>query len=600
LTVVSHSIAGTTFTATGTHKIPASVMQVLGSSIMAIGATATALARKTGTYGAAIQTLSPGGCPAGSGSKSLTFQGNSTTTVTGDVWSNGVIFDNSNANGGSITGNVVGICPSSPFLTTPSPWTVSGAQANGFEIPDPNYALPPINATSQTWNATSGSVEQAGTYAANPSISGGKPCYFLDAGVYDFTAGFTDNAGFISNELRPPDEPQMAAAGTPNTTTTTANLSGAISSIPVSALIAAVPASATVSVGGQSFTVGNAGAGAGATSIKLAANQSASPAIPSGSLLAVRALPQFWDSNNVNCSGTFTATNPGSSTNNLSGVWSIELTAVRWEPTAGSICSGVATPTCYVRESPPSMCKTISLGPSGNIKVSVSSANAATADPGAQSFNVYLAANGSCSGLAYVTSFSNGSNASTVINNSVFPAGWPTAQPPPPDQEGMPIASGLPNADVSAGTPPHGDLANERQCVSSNGSNASCPTGWTPGAVVFYIPSTGCLDTHGGKADMYLFSGYQYSRVLLYEPGPEQSSSPNNCSNFINGNGFTSLTGIVYVPAASVTVNGNTTYQATIAGGVIAWTAAITGSGGVAIIADPTLHKWPPAVKLIQ
>jgi hypothetical protein len=247
------------------------------------------------------------------------------------------------------------------------------------------------------------------------------------------------------------------------------------------------------------------------------------------------------------------------------------------------------------------MCKTVNLGPSGNIKVLVSSANAATADPGAQTFNVYLAQNASCTGLAYVTNFSNGSNASTLINSSTFPAGWPTGQPGPPDQEGMSIASGLPNADTAAGTPPHGDLANERECINpTTGNDVACASPWTPGAVALYIPSTGCLDTHGGHADMYLFSGYQYSRVLLYEPGPEQSSSPNNCSNTINGNGFTSLVGIIYVPAASVTINGNNTYQATIAGGVVAWTVAIAGSGGVAIIADPTLRTWPPTVRLTQ
>jgi hypothetical protein len=54
------------------------------------------------------------------------------------------------------------------------------------------------------------------------------------------------------------------------------------------------------------------------------------------------------------------------------------------------------------------------------------------------------------------------------------------------------------------------------------------------------------------------------------------------------------------MPAASVTIDGNTTYQATIAGGVIAWTATITGTGGVAITADPALPKWPSTVRLIQ
>src|SRR5207244_13651150 len=82
------SLAGVTFKATATHHVGVTMMQVLGSGpTMAIGATATALARGTGTNGAAIQTLSPGNCNGTAAS--LTFQGNSTTTVTGDVWSNG-------------------------------------------------------------------------------------------------------------------------------------------------------------------------------------------------------------------------------------------------------------------------------------------------------------------------------------------------------------------------------------------------------------------------------------------------------------------------------------------------------------------------------
>jgi hypothetical protein len=84
-------------------------------------------------------------------------------------------------------------------------------------------------------------------------------------------------------------------------------------------------------------------------------------------------------------------------------------------------------------------------------------------------------------------------------------------------------------------------------------------------------------------------------------PGPEQSSVPNTCTtNKVNGNGFTSLIGIFYMPAASVTINGNSAYHATIAGGVIAWTVAIIGSGNVAITADPTLRSWPSAVRLTQ
>ena len=596
LSAASHSIAGVTFRATATHVIDVTVMQVLGAGpTVLISATATAVARRAGTYGAAIQTLSAGNCN-GAG-QSLVFTGTSTTTIAGDIWSNGNISDNGSASG-SVTGNVIDICPNQPPLPLPN-FTVSGSQANGFNIPDPGYSQPALNATSVSWSSTSGSVEQPGLYAADPKLTGSAGCYFLAGGVYDFSAGFSDNGGFVSNELRPPDEPNMAAAGVPNTTTTTANIaSGGVTSISVSALSAAIPGSTSISVGGQAFTVDSGGAKVLDTSIKLAKNQSAGAAISSGSLVTIRALPQFWDSNGAGCAGSFSADPTGNGTNNLSGTWSVEVTAVRWSPNGVASCSGPASPTCYGRESAPSMCKTVTPGASGNIKVLV------TSDLGAQSFNVYLAQNASCSSLAYLTNFQNSGNSSVTINSSSFPPGWPTNEPSPPDGEGLPMAAGLPNADPAPGTPPRGDLANERHCVNPDtGINVACPSAWTPGAVMVFIPGGGnnqtCLNLQGG-GDVYLFSGYQLGRILLFEPGPEQPAPANTCLNNVAGHGITSLIGIFYVPAASVTIIGSSSFLATIAGGIICWTATVKGNGGVSISADPSLRTWPPAVRLIQ
>ena len=582
---VNHSIAGVTFTATASHQVGITLMQVLGyGATMTIGATATALARRTGTNGAAIQTLSPGNCN-GSG-PSLTFQGNSTTSLTGDVWSNGSIFDNSAAAGGTVNGNVVDVCGAPPSLNTPSPWTVTGAQVNGWNMPDPGYLMPPINSSNRTWNATSGSVEQPGTYAVDPSLTGAG-CYFLAGGVYDFKAGFSQNGGFVSNELRPPDEPNMAAAGQPNMTTLRSDLTGARqTSIAINALPGPVPQGSLVSLwgGGQAqiFTVAS-DAGTGATTLSIN-RQDVVGTIPSGSELTVRALKQFWDMSRT-CSSSFTVT-PTGTTGFGAGTFSVEVTAVRWEANGVPSCSGVS-PTCYLRESAPSMCKTVTLGASGNVKVAV------TADPGATDFNVYLAQNGSCTGLTYCD-HTNGSSSVTISS-------CPTGQPSPPDWEALPLAAGLPNADPPAGTPPRGDRANESHCVDlTTGNNVVCPGAWVPGAVTFYIPSGGCLDLHA-TGDVYIYSGYQFQRVVLFLPGPEQSPQPNTCTtNKVNGGAFTSLVGIFYMPAATVTINGGSQYQATIAGGVIAWTATITGNGNLAILADPSLRAWPSAVRLIQ
>ncbi len=585
INVTNKSIAGVSFAVTVSHSLPVAIMQVLGSGpTVTVAAAATAVARKAGTNGAAILTLAPAGC-GGYGGQSLTFQGTSKTFVTGDIWSNGSIFDNSASAGGSVNGNVIDVCGTPPALGTPTPWTVSGTQANGWTMPDPNYPMPTLNTDSKTWSTASSSVEQPGTYNTDPNLTGKAACYFLAGGVYDFTAGFTQDADFVSNELRPPDEPALTA--------TTSSLSGTILAIPVTALVAAVPGGSTVTVGGQPFTVTSTGAASGAISIPVA-SQSVTGTIANGSTVTTmaRSPNQFWDENGAGCGSTFGLTPTGSSGFGA-GTYSIELTAVRWEPNGTSSCSGPATPTCYMRESAPSMCRTVTLGSSGVIKVSVT-----TPDLGAADFNVYLAQSGSCTGLAYCTHTGNG-------NSSVTISSCPTGQPSPPDGEGLALASGLPNADPVPATPPGGDLANENHCVdTTTGGNVACPTSWTPGAVVFFIPSGGCLNLHG-KGDIYLFSGYQFGRVVLYEPGPEQSSQPNICgvssgTQTVNGNGFTSLIGIFYMPAANVTINGNSAYKATIAGGVISWTASVIGTGKVAITADPTLRKWPPSVTLTQ
>jgi len=628
INVTNRSIAGVSFMVTGSHSMPVAIMQVLGAGAsINVGATATALARKAGTNGAAIQTLSPGGC--GHAGSSLVFTGTSTTTVTGDVWSNGSITDNGQASG-TINGNAIDICPPMPPSPVPN-FTVSGVQANGWTMPDPGYGGPPLDTNSRNWSSANGSTESPGTYAADPRITGGSPCYFLSGGIYDFSSGFTQNAGFISNELRPPDEPSMRASNQPNLTTTTSPLSGTINSIAVSSLPADVAGSTSqhssyVSVGGQTFVVASSGAAAsgGPTSIPLKnPAQAVSGTIPGGSWLAVRSYYQFWDSNQSSpdangCSATFTPTtspNLGDPAVNPQ-TWAVEVTGVRWSSNPiGTNCTGPpATLTCYLRESAPSMCKTVTVGGNQIIKISVSTPNGSvnTPDPGAQDYNVYLAPSGSCQGpFGYVTEFPNTGNFGTSINGNTL-LGWSldstaatdTSGAPPPDPERASAAGGLPNQNPGAGTPPHGDLGNEIHCVDpSSGTNVACPSTWTPGAVELFIPGGGgiqtCLNLEGG-GDIYLFSGYQYGRILLFEPGPEQLPPANTCLNNVAGSGITSLIGILYVPAAGVTIIGNSSYLATIAGGVVAWTATIKGNGGVSITADPTLRKWPPSVTLTQ
>lgn len=584
INVVDHSIAGMSFTFTGVHQIAVTVMQVLGMGpLMTVGATATAVARPAGTNGAAIQTLSPGNCNGAL--QSLVFTGSSQTTVTGDIWSNGSISDSGSASG-TVNGNVIDICPNQPPVPLPN-FTVNGTQANGFNIPDPGYPQQALDSSARTWGSTSGSTELAGTYGADPHLTGGAGCYFLAGGVYDFAAGFTQNGGFVSNELRPPDEPNMASAGVPNITSLNGALTGTITRIVVDPLPGAVPAGAQVFAGGQMFTVASASP-AGDDDINIT-RQTVSGTIPDGSVVTIRSNAQFWDTNGVGCGGSFSLSSPGSGS--LSGgTYSVEVTSVRWQGNGVSSCSGPISPTCYLRESAPSMCKTLTVANSGNIKVNVGSPI-----PGAADYNVYVSGNGSCTGMTYCAD--TGGNASVTITNC-------SAGATPPDQEGMPLGTGLPNADPAPGTPPRGDLANAGHCVdTTTGANVACPSGWTVGAVQFFIPGGGnqstCLNLQGG-GDIWVYSGYQYQRILLFEPGPEQPAPANTCLNNVAGHGLTSLIGIFYLPAASVTIIGSSNFVATIAGGVIAWTASVKGNGGVSIMADPTLRTWPSAVRLTQ
>ena len=590
LNVANHSIAGVTIQAIATHHVGISVMQVLGfGSTMTIGAVATAVARRQGTNGAAIQTLSQGNCNGML--PSLIFTGTSTTSVTGDVWSNGIINDNGSA-GGSINGNVINVCPNVPPTRLPN-FTIAGTEASGFNIPDPGYGQPALDTTTRNWNSTSGSTELPGTYAADPRLAGGAGCYFLSGGIYSFTAGFTQNGGFVSNELRPPDEPNLASNGVPNITTLTATIAAGSrpTSVSVAALPGAVPAGAQLIAGAETFTTA-AAASQGATTISINRPGNGLPAttVASGALVSIRQFPQFWDSNGVNCGTSFSLSSPGSGGTLPTGTYSVAVTSVRWQANGVGSCGGPTGPTCYERESAPSMCRVVSVGASGNIKIDVN------AVPGAQDYNVYTANNNTCSGLTLCT---NTGGTSKTINNCDAPS-----HPTPPDYQRLPVGAGLPNSNAASGTPPRGDMANSTHCVDpTTGIAAACPTGWTVGAVMFFIPGGGstsvCLNLQGG-GDIVVYSGYQFSRVLLFEPGPQQPAPPNTCTNNVAGHGITSLIGILYVPAADVTIIGSSSYLATIAGGVISWTATIKGNGGVSIMADPTLRTFPSAVRLIQ
>ena len=165
----------------------------------------------------------------------------------------------------------------------------------------------------------------------------------------------------------------------------------------------------------------------------------------------------------------------------------------------------------------------------------------------------------------------------------------------PPDSETAPLAAGLPNQNPDRGTAPAGDRANENQCDTVGGVLTTCAGPITPGGVSFYIPNGGCLaDPNGG--DNYVFSGYQFNWMAIYEPG--QNNPPaNTCANVMGASTSSAYIGLVYVPAASMNIPTSSGFRVEATGGVIADT--ITFTGQLPLISGSSAYApVPPAARL--
>src|SRR4029077_17147627 len=158
--------------------------------------------------------LDQAGCGGNPGS-AITVSSGGTLTVIGDVVSNGSI---SNESSMLVAGDVYARCQASvPGVTMQcyssgnnSPCTypdVLGVTRTGYNLADPKYPAPVVVGLSQPKPAST-VVLLPGTYAVDPQFNAGT-CYFLSGGVYRWQAGYTNNNAFVSNELRPPDEPKV-------------------------------------------------------------------------------------------------------------------------------------------------------------------------------------------------------------------------------------------------------------------------------------------------------------------------------------------------------------------------------------------------------
>ena len=523
--VASLGPAGYSFTLTATRSLSLQFGRILTNGASPIISARAASSVDNLLYSPTIAALSQAGC-GGVGGNSISVNGGGNLQVTGDIVSNGTI--SVAAGNVQAAGDVYARCQavvpgvsmrcypsgSNPGCTYPD---VAGATRSGYRFVDPNYPPPTVVGGSQSAVGTN-VVMSPGTYAADPNFVGGD-CWFLKGGVYKWQGGYTNNGDFVSNELKPPDEPMINN------------------------------------------------------------NSNVSP-------------KQFWNGDGAQCAGayqlsTFNGPNGLPHTN-----WAIVVTSVRTD-----IYNGVN----YPRESAPSVCRTIRTNP-GNDVIDIDISNV----PGATSYNVYATrGGGDCSGpwglIANVPVVGTVSNANTnpcpvftgagctlghessvIDDNDIVnffapnpAAAWGTYGSYPPSPETSPLAGNLPNENANRAAPPAGDKANENQCLTVGLIPASCPAAITPGAVVYYIPNGGCLnDTSAG--DTYVFSGYQYNWMLVYEPGSADPPA-NSCSNQMGAATDTAYIGLVYMPSASVTITKASAFRTDETGGVIANTVTFSG-----------------------
>src|SRR5438094_4875551 len=473
-------------------------------------------------YTPTVAALDGAGC-GGTGGNSISISGSGTLNVIGDVVSTGAISvaAGSLRVGGDIysrcqspvSGSVTNSCYPSGASAPCSYPDLAGATRAGNHLADPHYPAPSVLGGSQGL-PSSNVIVQPGIYSALPVLNGAH-CWFLAGGVYTFQAGAINTGDFVSNELKPPDEPDASN------------------------------------------------------------NQ-------------VRATNQFWRSSGVQCDGAFQVNKQTGPRDLPFGQWSFVITSLRTDTYNG---------VSYSRESAPSMCRFVNLNNHfDDVHILISNV------PGATSFNVYAAppSSNGCSGpfglatnVPVVGSVTNvnlspcpnvngngcslgneSASLSSVLDSPFAPnagAAPGTTGAYPPDPETAPFAAGLPNQNPGRGAAAAGDRANENNCKSSAGGFVSCPSPITPGAVELYFPAGGCLVT-GNGGDTYVFSGYQYNWMSVFQP------AANACPVAMGAQGNSAYIGLVYAPAAYAGVASPYTFEASGTGGVIADSFGFAGT----------------------
>jgi hypothetical protein len=606
---------GYQFVFSAVHQLPLAFMQIFGGPTTAtITATATSIVgnqRQT----PALLTLSSQAC-------ATHLQGSGSLTVLGDTYTNGTACVDANLHeagncygaAGSTCSSAVYYCYNArPGFVPYDPATTGGACISGDalgapvvpapSLPDPGYTAPSVG-----YYATPGLMLDRGTYTElTPGTygsfhpTGGSGCFFLDAGIYNWTNSYQSDGGLVSNELKAPDEELYSAPGT--NSQAGVNQFWAVGGCAGSFTATVVPATAG---NGMKHQGGGGKWGIEVTSVR-------------------------YDTFNDN------------------------RTAFAPDP-----CLGL--PGCR-RESAPSACKTVNTLDSNNNGINVNiTENAPGAQyylvyinpngclndyvagsPNDFSFvGRFLAPGWSDGGGPPAFSLGVGPWSGTLVNgvggwspcpvvtvsvcniayNNVTGTMQCFAQVrnrgcQPPDDQAAPqcFSSCPPSAQVPQDNPPMqlqyapftgGDVANENYCQLSppfptGDPNAPCATSKiTPGAVQFYFPAGSCLSQNGGGYT-HVFSGEQYNWIVIYQQGGAVPIPPNpvTCSpNKLNGNALTQYIGTIYSPTSNWDILGAD--LSPLAGQVICFAANVTGSGNAGIDFNPNYSPAPPAARLIN
>ena len=615
-TAINTQFNGYQFTFDVIHQLPLAFMQIFGGPTTAtITASATAIVgnqRQT----PAILTLNPIGC-------SLTMKGGGSLTVLGDVYANGqACVDINLKEAGNCYGGAGSTCSSAAYWCyNASPGFIpydpngvgppvhpAGACAPGDTIgapvvpaptlPDPGYLAPSIGfyTTPQSFN-----LDNRGTYTemypgsyGTFHLTGASPakCAFLDAGIYQWTGGYTSDAtgSLLSNELKAPDEELYTAPG-------------------------------TVGVANPQFWNLNSTGCAGHFTV--AVNIAAGYGIKHGGLLP--------------------------------GPWGVELTSVRYDQFLDNTSAFapnpcLTAPGCY-RESAPSSCQVAITDDTKDQVIDVAITQNA---PGAEYYNVYLnpgGCNGNTNNFSFIDTF-NAPGFSGGVPTGPYPSGGPGASLTggtggwicgaaghticgvtagtllpdkvcfsqtrsklcqPPDDEyppqcfsncvPPPVTLSQENAPMQLEYFPYtgGDVANENYCAppQTSGGSVTSPCALakvTPGAVQFYFTGGSCM-TQNAQGATYVFSGLQYNWIVIYQQ-PVYPVPPVSCSNTLNGGAATQYIGTIYTPTADWKIAGGD--RSPLAGQVIAWTATVTGGAAVGVDFNPNYSPAPPAARLIN